>query len=92
MLYATEKSLAARVKALGESADPAALFELAGMYLKQDLYMHAGKKLISLYPDDKARLDTALGAKLATLGRMPPTAASSADSLLSADNPTERHP
>ena len=36
----------------------------AGMYLKQDLYMHAGKRLISLYPEDKLRLDTALGGKL----------------------------
>jgi len=36
----------------------------AGMYLKQDLYMHAGKRLISLYPEDKQRLDQALGEKL----------------------------
>lgn len=41
----------------------------AGMYLKQDLYMHAGKRLISLYPDDKSRLDDTLGAKLAKIGR-----------------------
>ena len=41
----------------------------AGMYLKQDLYMHAAKRLISLYPEDKARLDETLGAKLAQLGR-----------------------
>jgi len=53
----------------------------AGMCLKQDLYMHAGKRLISLYPDDKARLDAALGAKLAALARTPPAAASSVDSL-----------
>ena len=59
----------------------------AGMCLKQDLYMHAGKKLISLYPDDKTRLDTALGAKLAALVRTPPTAATSADSLRSASAP-----
>ncbi|MEI6647166.1 MAG: HEAT repeat domain-containing protein [bacterium] len=45
----------------------------AGMYLKQDLYMHASKKLISLYPDDKARLATALGDKLATLIRVKQT-------------------
>ncbi len=37
----------------------------AGMYLKQDLYMHAGKRLISLYPDDKNRLDVILPEKLA---------------------------
>jgi hypothetical protein len=36
----------------------------AGMYLKQDLYMHAGKRLISLYPEDKAKLDEKLGGKL----------------------------
>ena len=36
----------------------------AGMYLKQDLYMHAGKRLISLYPADKTRLDEKLGGKL----------------------------
>lgn len=41
----------------------------AGMYLKQDLYMHAGKRLISLYPEDKSRLDETLGAKLAQFGR-----------------------
>ena len=41
----------------------------AGMYLKQDLYMHAGKRLISLYPEDKTRLDDTLGAKLTQFGR-----------------------
>lgn len=44
----------------------------AGMYVKQDLYMHAGKKLISLYPDDKARLDEVLLAKLTQAGWHPP--------------------
>jgi hypothetical protein len=39
----------------------------AGMYLKQDLYMHAGKKLISLYPTDLATLDSVLSAKLEAL-------------------------
>ena len=37
----------------------------AGMFLKQDLYMHTGKKLISLYPKDKDNLDATLGIKLA---------------------------
>jgi len=60
----------------------------AGMHLKQDLYMHAGKKLVSLYPDDKMHLDIALGAKLAALVRMPP-AASSGDSFRSATVPSE---
>jgi hypothetical protein len=41
----------------------------AGMYLKQDLYMHAGKRLISLYPEDKTRLDDILAPKLAQFGR-----------------------
>jgi hypothetical protein len=36
----------------------------AGMYLKQDLYMHAAKKLISLYPADLAKLDAILSEKL----------------------------
>jgi len=40
----------------------------AGMYLKQDLYMQAGKRLISLYPEDKQRLDQALGVKLKQIG------------------------
>jgi HEAT repeats len=39
----------------------------AGMYLKQDLYMQAGKKLISLYPADLSKLDAILGAKLKAL-------------------------
>ncbi len=41
----------------------------AGMYLKQDLYMHAGKRLISLYPEDKAKLDEKLGGKLQKMQR-----------------------
>ncbi len=45
----------------------------AGMYLKQDLYMHAGKRLISLYPQDKARLDETLRPKLASLVAMSAT-------------------
>jgi hypothetical protein len=39
----------------------------AGMYLKQDLYMHAGKKLISLYPSDLPSLDHLLTTKLQVL-------------------------
>lgn len=39
----------------------------AGMYLKQDLYMQAGKKLLSLYPADLSKLDAILGAKLEAL-------------------------
>ena len=41
----------------------------AGMYLKQDLYMHAGKRLVSLYPEDKTRLDDILAPKLVQFGR-----------------------
>lgn len=41
----------------------------AGMYLKQDLYIHAGKKLISLYPADLAKLDAILSEKLEALKR-----------------------
>ncbi len=44
---------------------------MAGMYVKQDLYMHAGKKLISLYPKDKPRLDQVLMDKLAAFGWSP---------------------
>lgn len=39
----------------------------AGMYLKQDLYMHAGKKLIFLYPPDLDKLDAIPDAKLEAL-------------------------
>ena len=39
----------------------------AGMYLKQDLYMHAAKKLISLYPSDLTHLDVILSTKLEAL-------------------------
>ncbi|MDD4060739.1 MAG: hypothetical protein PHW08_08595 [Kiritimatiellae bacterium] len=31
--------------------------------------MHAGKRLISLYPEDKARLDDILAPKLVQFGR-----------------------
>lgn len=40
----------------------------AGMYVKQDLYMHHGKKLVSLYPDDLPNLDAILSKKLQAVG------------------------
>ncbi|MDF3129216.1 HEAT repeat domain-containing protein [Kiritimatiellaeota bacterium B1221] len=40
----------------------------AGMYVKQDLYMHHGKKLLSLYPKDLPELDQVLAQKLQALG------------------------
>ncbi|OGV69335.1 MAG: hypothetical protein A3K19_18775 [Lentisphaerae bacterium RIFOXYB12_FULL_65_16] len=39
-----------------------------GMLLKQKLYQQQGRKLISLYPDDLARLDKALGGAFERLG------------------------
>ncbi len=42
----------------------------AGMFLKQDLYMHAGKRLLSLYPEDKTRLDSVLRDKLSRYVRV----------------------
>lgn len=53
----------------------------AGMYLKQDLYQHAGKRLVSLYPADKDHLDETLGVKLARLSctQLPHGAAPSTD-------------
>ncbi len=44
----------------------------AGMYLKQDLYMHAGKRLISLYPADKPHFAEILREKLSRLSRSAP--------------------
>lgn len=41
----------------------------AGMYLKQDLYMHTGKKLISIHPHDKPNLNALLTEKLLRLPR-----------------------
>lgn len=47
-----------------------------GMLEKRKLYQQAGKRLVSLHPADKDRLDDALGAKLACLAPAPlPTAA-----------------
>jgi hypothetical protein len=48
-----------------------------GMLKKQQLYQQEGKRLISLYPADKPRLDTVFRAKLALFGYAlppPPTA------------------
>lgn len=36
----------------------------AGMFMKQEMYMQAGKKLISIFPADKPRLAEVLQAKL----------------------------
>jgi len=39
-----------------------------GMLKKQQLYQHEGKRLISIFPADKPRLDSVLQAKLALFG------------------------
>jgi hypothetical protein len=39
-----------------------------GMLKKQQLYQHEGKRLISIYPKDKGRLDEVLRSKLRMLG------------------------
>ena len=46
-----------------------------GMLKKQQLYQQEGKRLISLHPPDKARLDSVLRGKLALLGHSIPFAA-----------------
>jgi hypothetical protein len=43
-----------------------------GMLKKQQLYQQEGKRLVSLYPADKPRLDAILRAKLALLGHTVP--------------------
>ncbi len=44
-----------------------------GMLKKQQLYQQEGKRLVSLYPADKSRLDAVLRAKLALFGHaLPP--------------------
>lgn len=43
-----------------------------GMLKKQQLYQQEGKRLISLYPADKDRLDSVLRSKLALFGYHPP--------------------
>jgi len=46
-----------------------------GMFKKQQLYQQEGKRLISLYPADKPRLDTVLRTKLSFFGyHIPPPA------------------
>ena len=42
------------------------------MLKKQQLYQLEGKRLISLHPSDKARLDTVLRAELAFFGHHVP--------------------
>lgn len=46
-----------------------------GMLMKKQQYQHAGKRLISVYPEDKPRLDTLLSEKLL---RLAPTDSASA--------------
>lgn len=43
-----------------------------GMLKKQQLYQQEGKRVISLYPADKPRLDSVLRAKLVLFGHRPP--------------------
>jgi hypothetical protein len=44
-----------------------------GMLKKQQLYQQEGKRLISLYPADRPRLDAVLRTKLALFGHRPPS-------------------
>ena len=39
-----------------------------GMLMKQKLYQQEGKRLISLYPEDKNDLDAILGKKMKAFG------------------------
>jgi hypothetical protein len=48
-----------------------------GMLKKQQLYQQEGKRLISLYPRDKPRLDTVLRAKLSLFGHHIPESGAS---------------
>ena len=41
-----------------------------GMLLKQQMYQHAGKKLISIYPEDKPTLNAVLADKLSRYARI----------------------
>jgi hypothetical protein len=47
------------------------------MLKKQQLYQQEGKRLISIYPADKPRLDRVLRAKLALFGHHLPAPGSS---------------
>ncbi len=49
-----------------------------GMLIKQQMYQHAGKKLISIYPKDKPCLDALLSEKLLRLSPSHSTSVSSA--------------
>ena len=40
-----------------------------GMLVKKQMYQHAGKRLVSIYPKDLPQLDALLAQKLALLGR-----------------------
>ena len=51
-----------------------------GMLKKQQLYQQEGKRLISIYPADKPRLDTILRTKLAFFGYHIPAPPSTSDS------------
>jgi hypothetical protein len=51
-----------------------------GMLKKQQLYQQESKRLISLYPSDRPRLDALLRAKLALFGHTVPTAGSASAS------------
>ena len=53
-----------------------------GMLIKQQMYQHAGKRLVSLYPADKPRLDAILREKLL---RLDPTDSAAAPSVPTAD-------
>ncbi len=46
-----------------------------GMMIKKQMYQHAGKRLVSVYPRDLPGLDTLLTQKLSLLGRAEPVAA-----------------
>ena len=48
-----------------------------GMLKKQQLYQQEGKRLISVYPTDKPRLDTLLRSKLALFGYLVPKTSAS---------------
>lgn len=51
-----------------------------GMFKKQQLYQQEGKRLISLYPADKPRLDSILRTKLSFFGYHLPASASDSES------------